>query len=550
MPVEVIGILTAIFVIAATLLLAASRYSLPVIPFYVLAGVIAGFFIPEEQLIDLAQWGIAFLVFVFGIEFEVDEFGAVGVDSAIVAAIQMSATGLLVYVAGLGFGLGSLDALYLAVAATLSSSLVSLGHLEGVARPRTAFERLSEGIHFVEDLVAIAIVLGLSALVYSAQPAPLQIAAGVGLLLAGVLVRRYLFEFISGLAADTEIMMLVGISFIIGFVALSEFLGISIVVGAFAAGIAVAREYPYTIGMVDAIGDLKDFFSPIFFVTVGALVAIPTAETIGYALLLVIAVVFLNPAITIFTLLWRGYDPRTATLTGASLDQISEFSLIIAIGALAAETIAQPAFEAIILAAVFTMITTAYTGQYGEEIHRVLAERGLLTSDRDKIADRSHVTDDLSDHVIVVGFGTEGKEVAQACEATGQDYVVIENDPLLIEEVSEAVDNYAFGDMMGESVWEKARAEGAALIVSTVVEEERSARVLDLDTDADVIVRATDEESAGELFERGALYVAVPDVLASERLSGQVERVLGSEGYREELRERSREKIESAQRPN
>ncbi|MCH7659820.1 MAG: cation:proton antiporter [Euryarchaeota archaeon] len=549
MPVEVIGILTAIFVIAATLLLAASRFSLPVIPFYVLAGVIAGFFIPEEQLIDLAQWGIAFLVFVFGIEFEISEFRATGTDSAIVAVVQLSATGLLAYLAGLGVGLGSLDALYLAVAATLSSSLVSLGHLEGVARPRTAFERLSEGIHFVEDLVAIALILGLSALVYSAQPAPLQIAAGVGLLLAGVLIRRYLFEFISGLADDTEIMMLVGISFVIGFVALSELAGISIVVGAFAAGIAIAREYPYNIGMIDAIGDLEDFFSPIFFITVGALVAIPTVPTIGYALILVVAVVLLNPAITILTLLWRGYDPRTATLTGTSLDQISEFSLIIAISAFAAETISQSVFEAIILAAVVTMITTAYTGQYAEEIHRALAERGLLTSDQDKIADRSHVTEELSDHVIVVGFGTEGEEVAQACEAANREYVVIENDPLLIEEVSEAVDNYAFGDMMGESVWEKARVERAALIVSTVVEEERSARVLDLDTDADVIVRATDEESAKKLFERGALYVAVPDLLAAEFLASQVETVLeADENRREELRERSREKIESAKR--
>ncbi|MEM4780800.1 MAG: cation:proton antiporter, partial [Halalkalicoccus sp.] len=75
MVVEVIGSLTAIFVLAAVLLLAASRYSLPVIPFYLVAGILAGVVIAEEHLLDLAQWGIAFLVFLFGVEFDAEELG-------------------------------------------------------------------------------------------------------------------------------------------------------------------------------------------------------------------------------------------------------------------------------------------------------------------------------------------------------------------------------------------------------------------------------------------------------------------------------------------
>jgi CPA2 family monovalent cation:H+ antiporter-2 len=152
--------------------------------------------------------------------------------------------------------------------------------------------------------------------------------------------------------------------------------------------------------------------------------------------------------------------------------------------------------------------------------------------------------------VIIVGYGTEGKEIARACEEADRDYVVIENDPLLIGDVSEDVDNYAFGDVAGDSVWEVAGVEDAALIASTLVQEERSARILDLDTDAEAIVCATDEDSAKELFERGVLYVAVPDLLAAERLSEQVRQALETDGYREELRERSRDRIDSARRPS
>jgi CPA2 family monovalent cation:H+ antiporter-2 len=546
MVVEVIGALTAIFVLAAVLLLAASRYSLPVIPFYLVAGILAGFVIAEEQLLDLAQWGIAFLVFLFGVGFDTAEVRDLGVDSAIIATVQLLVTGGAFYLVGLGLGLDPLNALYLAVAAALSSSLVSLS--EGSARPAVTFERLSQSIHFIEDLIAVVVVLGLSAFVYSAEPAGEQVAIGIGLMVAGVLIRRYLFDRIASLADDTEIMMLVGVSFIIGFIALSELAGISIVVGAFAAGIAIPREYPYNVEMLDAIEDLHDFFVPIFFLTLGALIAIPTLETAMYTFVLAVAILVVNPVIAVLLLIRRGYDPRTATLTSLSLDQVSEFSLIIAIGAFAAGTIEGALFEAIVLAAVVTMIVSAYTGRYSEEIHRALVERGILT-DEDRVDERSNVADDISDHVIIVGYGTEGKEVARACETADRDYVVIENDPVLTEGIESAVENYAIGDVMGEHVWEVAAADRAELIVSTVIQEERSARVLDLDVEADVIVRATDGENARELFERGALYVGIPDLLAAEQLASQVATVLeADEARREQLRERSREKIESARR--
>lgn len=546
MVVEVIGSLTAIFVLAAVLLLVASRYELPVIPFYLLAGGLAGFVIAEEQLLDLAQWGIAFLVFLVGVEFDTDELRDLGIDSTLTAATQLVLTGGAFFVLGLVLGLDQLNALYLAVAAALSSSLVSLG--ESSARPEVAFERLRGSIHFVEDLVAVVVVLGLSAFVYSAEPAAEQLAVGIGLVVAGVLIRRYLFDRIAGLADDTEILMLVGVSFIIGFIALSELAGISIVVGAFAAGIAIPREYPYTVEMLDAIEDLHDFFVPIFFLTLGALIAIPTLETVLYTLVLVVGVLVVNPLMAALTLLKRGYDPRTATLTALGLDQVSEFSLIIAIGALAAGTIEGALFEAIVLAAVVTMIVSAYTGQYGEEIHRSLAQRGLFDSVQ-SVGERSDVHEELTEHVIIVGYGTEGREVARACAEADREYVVIENDPALTEGIGEEVENYAIGDVMGERIWETARAEEAALIVSTLIQEERSARILELDTEADVIARATDDDSARALFERGALYVGVPDVLAAERLASQIGTVLDAdESRREQLRERSREKIEAAQR--
>jgi monovalent cation:H+ antiporter-2, CPA2 family len=544
--IEVIGMLAAIFTTSALLLLLTRRFALPVIPVYLLAGVLVGALalVDEAALLDLVQWGIAFLVFVFGISIEPDDFGGVGRDAGVVAAVQLLVTGVLVGAVGLGIGLGVEDALVLAIAGSLSSSLVSLEHLEREERPRVTHERLAERIHFLEDLLAVLVLLVLSAYVYSPEPAPVQVVGGLGLLLGGSLFRRLLFDRVSALIEDPELLLLAGISLLVGFIAASEALGISIVVGAFAAGLAVSREYPLSIEVIDAIEDLEDFFSPILFVTLGALVSIPSLETLGLALIVVFAVLVVNPLVTAYVAIRRGYDRRAATLTGLSLDQVSEFSLIVAITALGVGALLPALFDAIVLAAIVTMVVSSYTRRYDETIHLALTDRGLFSRSQEPIAERTRVDDDLTDHVVIVGFGLEGQRVADACVSADRPFVVIERDPSLIDRFGERIEGYVVGDVTDRAVREAARVAEACLIVSTVIEEGRSARLLELDPEAEVLVRARDTTTAAALLDRGALVATVPDVLAGGRLAEDVERLLEDETYHETLAERNSAEVD------
>ncbi len=538
--------LAAIFATSAVLLLLTRRYALPAIPVYLLSGVLVGVLalVEEGALLDLVQWGIAFLVFVFGISLEPDDLGGVGRDAGLVAVVQLLVTGVLVGAVGLGIGLGVEDALLLAIAGSLSSSLVSLGHLEREERPRVTHERLAGTIHFLEDVLAVLVLLVLSAFVYSPEPAPVQVVGGIGLLLGGYLFRRVLFDRVSALIEDPELLLLAGISLLVGFIAASEALGISIVVGAFAAGLAVSREYPLSIEVIDAIEDLEDFFSPIFFVTLGALVSVPSAETLGLALIVVLAVLIVNPLVTAFVAIRRGYDRRAATLTGLSLDQVSEFSLIVAITALGVGALLPALFDAIVLAAIVTMVVSAYTRRYDEAIHLALTDRGLFSGGQAPVTDRARVDDDLTDHVVIVGFGLEGQRVAEACVSADRPFVVVERDRSLVERFDERVDRYVVGNVTDREVWEAARLSEARLIVSTVIEEGRSARLLDLDPEAEVVVRARDTATATALLDRGALVVTVPDVLAGRRLAEDIERLVEDDAYRETLRERNQAEVD------
>ncbi len=543
---EFVVALTLIFAVAAVLLVVATRYSLPAVPFYLVAGVLVGVVVDEGQLLDLAQWGIVFLVFAFAVELEPLYGSGIQRDSTVVAVVQAAITGAVMFVVGLLLGFDPLNALYFTIAATLGSSLVALSLLERRVRLRSLHERLAESIHFVEDLLAIGAILLLSAFVY-ADGHLIALLGGVLLVGGGLVIRHYLFDRFTAVAGgDVEIMMLTGISLIIGFVAIAELAGVSVVVGAFAAGLAVASEYPHDVETLDAIGYVEDFFAPVFFVTLGALLTVPSLAVLGIGAVLVVAVLVVNPVVTFAVLRWRDYDSRTATLTGYNLDQVSEFSLIIAIEALVAGLLVPALFEAIVLAAIVTMLGSAFTSRYAGDLHRRLVDTGILDADTEAIRAKSRVADDLRDHVVVTGYDREGQQVVEACEAIDHPYVVIESDPSREETVREHCENYVFGDVMTESAWEVANAADAALIVATVQRQAWAEQILSFDVGVDTIVRASDVESGAALLEQGAFFVAVPDVLAAERLRDLVAGLLAGDLTREDVRDRGRDRLERA----
>ncbi|SEH12400.1 transporter, CPA2 family (TC 2.A.37) [Natronorubrum sediminis] len=539
---DILLALTLIFVLAAALLLVAARKGLSVIPFYLLAGIVAGAAIDETQLLDLAQWGIAFLVFLFGVHVDLEAVRSTGRVSVTVGVVQATVVGALTVGVGLAFGLDPLNAGYLGIAAALSSSLVATSYLGTERDVRPTYQQLAESIHLTEDLLGVLVVLSLSAFVYAATPAWEQFAVAGGLLALAVGIRYLLFHRLTArLRGDSEVMMLIGISFVVGFIALAEAADLSIVVGAFAAGIAIADDYPHSLELVDTVDDLEDFFSPIFFITLGALVAIPSLESLGYTLVLVIAVVIVNPLIVAFVLLRRGFDGRSAVLTGLTLDQVSTFSLFIAIEAFAADQIAREVFNAIVLAAVVTMLVATYTGRHAGEINRWLRDRGVAQRLGESVGNRTSVADDLSDHVIVVDFEHGGRQVLEACSRLDRPTLVIEDDPLLLEEVRDSCEHYVYGDVANDDVWEYANLESAALVVSLTPEHDRAEAVVDLETDVSRVVRVDEAETAEAFLDRGVDAVLNPDTIAADRVGDDLEALLSEELSREEFVERSRD---------
>ena len=534
--------LSIVFVTAGVLLLVGNQLGFPVVPGYIIAGLIAGQFVAEEALIELALWGVAFLVFAFGIRVDLGDLQSVLRDGEGAAATQLAVVAPLAL--AVGYGLGGLfgfeeqlrNAIYFGAAATLSSTLVGGRVRQEEIQSNIVYRRLASTVHFFDDIVAIGALLVLSAEVLTdVQLVTSNLGFGVIFVLAGLLIYRHGFPLLLRAAGkDVELVLMGSISILIGFLAAAELAGISIVIGAFAAGLAIRKEGADTLGVRNGIESITDFFAAIFFVTVGALVAVPTVEVLVLASVLIMLVVVLNPLIHTLAFIYEGYDGRTAFLAGFSLNQVSELALVVAIQAWLLGTVAEAVFDAIILAAAVTMIFAAFSGRYENRIYESLL-RPLLESRTGYIDRQSNVTEGISEHIIVLGYGRQGRRIVEKLEELDCTYVVVENDPAKRDDLQTHCNNYVFGDALADYPMEVARLTDAQLVVSTIDYRPVSESLLEREFAGDLILRSDSSREASEYLDAGATFVAVPDILASDQLVENVERVIGDETGRYDL---------------
>jgi len=533
---DLLAALSVLFVVGGVFTLVASYARLPTVPFLILAGLVVGLLVEEAQLLELAQYGIALLVFSFGARIEFAAVRPVIGDGELVAVVQVVVVGSLGVGVGVLLGLPAGQALFVGIAAALSSTIVGTALID--SESQLVSGRLAESIQFVHDLLAILFVVWVGIEAVTATAVAAQLGYAVGLVVAGVLFNRLLFDRLTRLTTgSTELLIISVISLLVTFLAGAEFFGVSIAVGAFAAGLAVRPDPAEQMGMLTGLQSITDFFAAVLFVTLGGLVTLPTPMGVAVAVAVGLLTALVKPAVTIALLLFLGYETRSSTQTALGLDQVSEFTLIIAIEALLVGLIFQSVFDAIILAAAATMITSSLSGRYDEAIYRTLTSAGLSQYHHEKVDQRSSVPDELADHLVVIGFGRQGQRLVEACVDRDQPVVVIENDPALLGVLESQCDAYVFGDALEPYTLQKANLPAAELVISTVDSRQLSNRLLAAADGTDLVLRADTTDTARELLAAGALYVNVPDRLAAARLTELIEALMEGEITRQELRE-------------
>lgn len=452
---------------------------MPSIVAYIFAGIllgpVLGLVAIDHSLELIAELGIALLLFLVGLELsftKIRDVGRVAVAAG-VGQVVFTAVGGIVICLLLGFDF--IASVFLAVALTFSSTVVVVKLLDQKGHLNRLYGRMAVGIFLVQDLIVILVLTLLAGLGHGDTMALGTVVFGLGkafggmVLLLGIvlLASKYLLPRPFAWAArspDTIFIWALFWCFLIA--GLAGVLGLSLEIGAFLAGIALA-QLPYNDDLRRRLHPLMSFFIAVFFVTLGVQMDLSAARENAFpATVLSLFVILGNPLIFMIIISRMKYSEWNSFQTSITVAQISEFSFIFAALGVSSGMIAQEILSIVAVVGIVTITVSAYMILYSDFLYRVCRGLRILRLFRAKQeADEESITS-RSGHIIVVGMNRLGVEIVQGLVRRGEQVLAVDTDPakLLGLEGAEVL----IGNVEYESVVEEIGMHEAKLVVSAL----------------------------------------------------------------------------------
>lgn len=490
----------------AVLLLAASLgfglahlLRMPPLPVLVLAGMGASaiYPLPAEFLEDAIILGVTVVVFVAGIELNPTRVGRYRGAAAKVGLIQFLVLGLAGLGAALLLGFELQMAAYVALALSASSTVVGIRVLQ---RRRELYEptgRMVTGILLLQDLLVILLIPVVTRLGDGSRAVAVGLGATLVLVaLAAGLLKWVIPRLLPRLDGDEESLLLTVLAILFGFLGLSHLLDVPLLAGAFLAGLTLSA-FPVSALVRGQLNSLSDFFSAVFFAALGGLLSLPTAAGFLQALALSALVLVLTPPLVALVSERTGFSARAGIHSGLLLSQTSEFSLVVALQGLILMQLDSATFSIIALVTVITMILTP-----------VIATdpvTGALMKIHPFRPPRTDADQRPSDHIVLVGCGTNGMALLEMLLVTPNELWVVEDDPAVVDRIREAGVNVIRGDATDVEVLRQAGVGQARIVVSTIRRRDDNATLLAITHGVPVLVRAFDEDDEEWVKERGGI---------------------------------------------
>lgn len=534
----------------------ARRLGLPLILGYILAGVVVG---PNtggptvgdaHEIELLAEIGVALLLFTIGLDFPLSALAPVKKIALIGTPIQMLLTiGLGYGIAGL-LGLGWYEAIWFGALLSISSTAVVLKTLQEQEVLGTLSSRVIIGMLVVQDLAVVPLLIllpelgnvgeGLAELGAAALEATLFITA---MALFGTRVFPWLMGRVARLNSR-ELFLISVVATGLGVGYGTYIFGLSFAFGAFVAGIVLSQS-DYSHQALADIGPLRDVFAMLFFVSVGMLMDPAFLLASAPVVLAVVLAVFLGKGL-IFAGLARafGYVNIVPFAVGLGLFQVGEFSFLLARSGRSEDVLSASTYSIALTTAVVTMALTPFAARAAGPLYARWRERFPAPPP----ATVDLPGEELSDHVVIVGFGRVGGFVARMLQRLEQPFVVVDVDPGKVDAAREEGIPLVYGDATADPVLEAARIKQARMVVLTVPDAVGTRLVVErakaLNQDARVVARSSGEEQLEDLGRLGVYEAVQPEFEAGLELGRQALVNLGfgaadvqrfSDGVRREL---------------
>jgi CPA2 family monovalent cation:H+ antiporter-2 len=506
-------------------------FGLPPILGYLAAGVLIGphalgLASDSETVKYLAEFGVVFLMFSIGLEFNIHKLRSMRKIVFGLGASQVILTIVLTIPIGLMiawiYPMSWQAALALGGALSMSSTAIVTKILSDRMELETEQGRNVVGILLFQDLAVVFLLILIPSLAQSGKDLITDISiALVKISLALVLifyigqnVMSRWFKFVAGYRSQ-ELFMLNLLLIVLGMSALTEHFGLSMALGAFLAGMLIS-ETPYRHEVEDDIKPFRDVLLGLFFITIGMLLD-PVVIYEQWILVLLLFVLPLVFKFGLIAILARGFGSSSgiSIRTGLCLAQAGEFGFVL-LNQIDGLHMIDPAFSQAVLAAMLlSMLIAPFLIQYSDQIAlRFASNEWLLQSlALTKVATKSVRN---KDHVIICGFGRSGQALAKMLDQENISYLALDLDPDRIADAVAGGSHVVYGDATRENVLVAAGLSRAKALVISFADTPASLKILrlveGLKPGMTALVRTRDDADLEKLQSAGATEV-IPELI-------------------------------------
>ncbi|WP_454835831.1 cation:proton antiporter [Pseudomonas lini] len=477
----------------------------------------------SEELPDLAELGVVFLLFSLGLEFSLSKMLALRQVVFGLGSLQVLLSGIVLGGLLMLFGMPTIPALLLGTGLALSSTAIVSKELSSLGELFSRHGQNAIAVLLFQDVVAVLLLTLVPVFAGSSDQAwywalPLTLGKTMVLFVSLLLVSRWflprLFHEVAA-SRSAELFVLLALVIVLLTAWLTHLLGLSPALGAFLAGMLLGESH-YRHQIEADIRPFRDILLGVFFVSIGMLIDLRLFASHGLLILgLTLGLLLIKGTVVALLVKWRGSDVETAWRSGLALAQGGEFCF--ALMAQMQQNKLMPAdFGGLLLAATFcSMLVTPLLLRAAPHIATRLHHKPNEEAELEEI---SALNAGLHNHVVICGYGRVGQSIGRVLRNIDQPYIALDTDPVRVQEAAVNESCVHYGDSRRGELLVALGLERARLLVVAVDKTDIALLILKearrFNPSVSILVRTRDDSQLAELKAAGASEV-VPELLES-----------------------------------
>lgn len=490
--------------------------------------------IDESAFIHLlAEIGVVFLLFSIGLEFSIRQFWSMRKVVVGLGGAQVLFSSLIGALVAWLSGIGWAGAIVAGGALAMSSTAIVVKQLDEQLELHSRHGRLALGILLFQDLAVVPFLVAIPILASGKLDGiwlQLVFALAKGLLAlaimlaAGRWIMRPWFQFVAA-SHSGELFTLNVLMVTLAAATVTYSLGLSLALGAFLAGMMLS-ETEYRHQIETEIRAFRDVLMGVFFVSIGLQLDLRAVLEMWQWVLIMLLGLILGKGLLIMGLTrWAGYEPGVAFRTGMVLAQGGEFGFALLALALNRGLLDASDSQAILATVILSMALAPMLLRFNGPVAKVLFAHSYVKRRITQTRELGWAAREISDHVILCGFGRVGQNLARFLRTEGIEYVALDLDPYIIRDAWEAGEHVFYGDSTHGEILRAAGLMRARMLVVTFAEAHTAERIVEEARkrrgDIPILVRTLEEKDIEKLERAGATDI-IPEIFESSLLLARI----------------------------